>query len=178
MQATNDQRESFEELAMPLFRSLYNFAHWMTHDRAQAEDLVQDTYVRALRGFKSFQPGTNFRAWIFRILRNRFLSLHAQSQAAPQVSFEEEGNEHLVPTTLQTPESIAMDQVTHQQIRAALDRLPADFREVILLCDVEEMKYQEIAQLLEIPVGTVMSRISRARKMMRGMLAGERMGVK
>lgn len=173
-----NQAESFEALAMPLFRSLYNFAHWMTRDRQQAEDLVQDTYVRALKGFKSYQSGTNFRAWIFRILRNRFLSLKTQSRTAEHLSFDEEENEQLMPATMQTPESLLMDQITHQQIRTALDRLPAGFREVILLCDVEEMKYQEIAQLLDVPVGTVMSRISRARKLMRGMLAGERMGVK
>jgi RNA polymerase sigma-70 factor (ECF subfamily) len=162
----NDHTERFEDLAMPLFRSLYNFAHWMSRDRAQAEDLVQDTYLRALKGFSSYQAGTNFRAWIFRILRNRFLTMHAQVSRAQHVSIEEEGYEGHVPTTVHTPESILMDQITHEQIRAALDRLPPDYREVILLCDVEEMRYQEIAQALEIPVGTVMSRISRGRRML------------
>jgi RNA polymerase sigma-70 factor (ECF subfamily) len=174
----NDQRASFEELAMPLFRSLFNFAHWMTRDRHQAEDLVQDTYVRALKGFNSYTPGTNFRAWLFRILRNRFLTMQTQARPAQYVSYDDEVHEEYLPVTVHTPETILMDQVTHQHIRAALDRLPPDFREVILLCDVEEMKYQEIAHLLEIPVGTVMSRIARGRKLLRGMLAGERMGVK
>jgi RNA polymerase sigma-70 factor (ECF subfamily) len=164
------QSEAFEVLALPLLRSLYNFAHWLTRDHHQAEDLVQDTYIRALKGFSSFQPGTNFRAWMFRILRNTFLNSR-MGQKVVHLSLEDEVEEMEQPATRVTPESELIGERTREQIQAALERLPANFKEVILLCDVEEMKYQEIAELLEVPIGTVMSRIARGRKLLRGMLA-------
>ena|SRR5579864_2398648 len=173
-----DQAAAFEELAVPLFRSLYNFASWLARDRAEAEDLVQETYVRALKGFGSFETGTNFRAWIFRILRNTFLTSRTGLKTAPHLSVEEEGEESLLPPERETPETVLLSASTRQQIQAALERLPIIYREVILLCDVEEMKYQEIAELIGIPVGTVMSRIARGRKLLRGMLAEERLGFK
>src|SRR5882762_1558006 len=83
---------TFEELAMPLFDQLYNFAHWLTQDRSEAEDLVQETYAKALRGFSSFQPGTNFRAWIYRILRNTFLTSHTGLKSAATVPLDSEGD--------------------------------------------------------------------------------------
>ena len=157
---------------MPLLRRLYNFARWLSRDDDEAEDLVQETYVRALKGFGSFQPGTNFSAWMFRILRNAFLN---SRRAAEHLSVDEEGGEALLPVTHATPESLLLNAGTQQQIQAALERLPIEYREVILLCDVEEMRYREIAELLNIPVGTVMSRIARARKALRGMLVEERL---
>lgn len=163
---------------MPLFRSLYNFASWLARDKAEAEDLVQETYVRALKGFGSFEAGTNFQAWIFRILRNTFLTSRSGLKMTPHLSVEEEGEEALLPPERETPETILLSASTRQQIQAALERLPVIYREVILLCDVEEMKYQEIAELIGVPVGTVMSRIARGRKLLRGMLAEERLGFK
>ena len=177
VKSAGDQAAAFEELAMPLFRPLYNFASWLTHDRSEAEDLVQETFARALKGFGSFQTGTNFRAWIFRILRNTFLTSRSGLKMAPHMSVEEEGGEALLPPARETPESILLSASTQQHIQAALERLPIVYKEAILLCDVEEMKYQEIAELLEIPVGTVMSRIARARKLLRGMLAEERLRI-
>ena len=175
MATSSDQAAMFEELAMPLFRPLYNFAQWLTHDRSEAEDLVQETYMRALKGFASFQAGTNFRAWIFRILRNTFLTSRSGLKSAPHLSVEEEGEEAVLPAVQQTPETLLLSSGTQQRIQAALEKLPLIYREVILLCDVEEMKYQEIAELVGIPLGTVMSRIARARKLLRGMLAEERL---
>jgi RNA polymerase sigma-70 factor (ECF subfamily) len=166
---TGDREVSFEELATPLFRPLYNFARWLTRDTHEAEDLVQETFAKALKGFSGFQPGTNFRAWIFRILRNTFLS--SRSNMLIHVSVEEEGEEAVLPPDPHTPESVLMNSGLHERIQAAIARLPVVYREVLLLCDVEEMKYQEIATMVGVPVGTVMSRISRARKLMRGMLA-------
>lgn len=166
--------EEFAELAMPLLQRLYNFARWLSRDENEAEDLVQETYVRALKGFASFQPGTNFPGWMFRILRNTFLTSRSGLRMAPHISIEEEGEEALLPCAPGTPETILIDASKHQQIQAAIERLPVIYREVILLCDVEEMKYRDIADLLNIPVGTVMSRVARARKALRGMLAGER----
>jgi len=165
------QPEAFAELALPLMRPLYNFAHWLTRDTHEAEDLVQDAYVRALKGFSSFQPGTNFRAWMFRILRNAFLTSRMGTKMVQVPLEDEEGQEIEMPAVKDTPESALMGARSRQQIQAALERLPVNFREVILLCDVEEMKYQEIADLLDIPLGTVMSRIARGRKLLRGMLA-------
>ncbi|MGH9521252.1 MAG: sigma-70 family RNA polymerase sigma factor, partial [Terriglobales bacterium] len=138
--------------------------------------LVQETYTRALKGFGSFRPGTNFAAWMFRILRNTFLASRVRS-SAPHASIEEEGEAALLPTAAETPESILITASTRQQIQAALEKLPAAHREIILLCDVEEMRYREIAELLDVPVGTVMSRLSRARRALRGFLAEERLRV-
>ncbi len=160
--------ESFEQLAMPHFERLYNFACWLTHDRQEAEDLVQETYAKALKGFSSFQPGTNFRAWIYRILRNAFLSSRTGLKATHTVSLDLEGEEDVLPAVRQTPESILLQRSDEQLVRQALEQLPVAYREILLLCEVEEMSYQEISTTLVIPMGTVMSRLSRARKALRG----------
>jgi len=163
-----DPSADFEQLAMPLFESLYNFAHWLTQSREEAEDLVQETYAKALRGFGSFQPGTNFRAWIFRILRNTFLTSRTGLAATRTVPLEtEDDQEQTVAVERETPESIMLEQAGQQQVQAALEQVPVVFREVLLLCDVEEMSYQEIAETLGVPIGTVMSRLYRARKALR-----------
>lgn len=160
-----EERAGFEELALPLFERLYNFACWLTQDRHEAEDLVQETYTRALKGFSSFQPGTNFRAWIYRILRNTFLT--SRTGLRVTVPLEPEGDAENLAVVEDTPESILLERLDAQLVRDALDRLPVAHREVILLCDVEEMSYQEISQTLSIPMGTVMSRLSRARQALR-----------
>ena len=162
---------NFEELALPLFDSLYNFACWLAQDRSEAEDLVQETYAKALKGFASFEPGTNFRAWIFRILRNTFLTSRTGLKAAHQVSLDLEEQENEAPVTKETPESILLERDSQQVLREALEELPVIFREVVLLCEVEEMSYQEIALSLSIPIGTVMSRLARARRALRETLA-------
>jgi RNA polymerase sigma-70 factor (ECF subfamily) len=165
---------SFEELAIPLFGQLYNLACWLARDRAAAEDLVQETYMKALRGFPSFQPGTNFRAWIYRILRNTFLT--SQTGLSAHVSFDDEDDAPPEPADSQTPETILLARAGEQQIRKALETLPVHAREIILLCDLEEMTYSEIGLALGIPLGTVMSRLSRARKAMRTILAAQMEG--
>lgn len=162
---------SFDELAMPLFPKLYNFAHWLTQDRTEAEDLVQETYLKALKGFASFQQGTNFRAWMYRILRNTFLTSRTGLKAGMTISLEDDEGPVAEPADAETPESVLLAQVDRQAIESALENLPLKFREIILLCDMEEMSYQEIASTLAVPVGTVMSRLSRARKAMRELLA-------
>jgi len=166
---------SFEELAMPHFAKLYNFAHWLTQDRATAEDLVQETYMKALRGFSSFQQGTNFRAWMYKILRNTFLTTKAGLKVS--VSLDSDGDDKPAePAVTETPESVLLARVEVETIQSALEKLPVKFREIILLCDLEEMSYQEIGQTLGIPIGTVMSRLSRARKAMRELLAANLQG--
>ncbi len=161
---------------MPLFGRLYNLAYWLARDRAAAEDLVQETYMKALRGFSSFQPGTNFRAWIYRILRNTFLT--SQAGLSVPLSFDDIDEPPPEPAELHTPESILLMRAEQDQVRRALEMLPAPAREIILLSDFEELSYSEISQALGIPLGTVMSRLSRARKAMRNLLAAQMEGTK
>jgi RNA polymerase sigma-70 factor (ECF subfamily) len=161
------QSGSFEELAMPLFDQLYNFAHWLAQNREEAEDLVQETYTRALKGFSSFEAGTNFRAWMYRILRNAFLTSRTGRRAMKSVPLDSSEDAAVQAVDATTPESILIDRADQQVMQDAIAELPVNFREVVLLCDVEEMSYQEIAEALSIPIGTVMSRLSRARKALR-----------
>ena len=159
----------FQELAMPLFDQLYNFAHWLTQDRSDAEDLVQETYAKALRGLASFQPGTNLRAWMYRILRNTFLTSRTGLKVTATVPLDAEDAPEM-PASASTPESIFIEKSQEHLLQTAIDELPLHFREVLLLCEVEEMSYQEIADSLSIPIGTVMSRLSRARRALRDVL--------
>ena len=162
--------DSFEELAMPLFDQLYNFAHWLTQNREEAEDLVQETYAKALKGFSSFQLGTNFRAWMYRILRNTFWTSRTGLKVTMTVPLEPEEDGPELAVECVTPETILFERANRELLQSAIDDLPEYFREILLLCEVEEMSYQEIAETLSIPVGTVMSRLSRARKGLRDRL--------
>jgi len=162
---------------MPLFDSLYNFARWLTHDREEAEDLVQETYRKALKGFPSFQPGTNFRAWMYRIMRNTFLTSRTGLKSGMTISLDSEEGESVLPATAETPESLLIDRTNQQMVQEAIEELPVIFREVLLLCDVEEMSYQEIAETISIPIGTVMSRLARARNALRLGLTKKLQGV-
>jgi RNA polymerase sigma factor (sigma-70 family) len=154
----------FEELAIPLFDSLYNLARWLAQNQNEAEDLVQETYLKAWRSFASFQPDTNFRAWIFRILRNTFLGSRSRLERRMTTTMESEED---LPATRATPESLFIGRSDMDAVQRAIEELPVIFREVIVLCDVEEASYREIAEILSIPMGTVMSRLARARKMVR-----------
>jgi RNA polymerase sigma-70 factor (ECF subfamily) len=158
------QSGSFEELAMPLFDQLCNFAYWLTRNQEDAEDLVQETYIKGLKGFSSFQLGTNFRAWMYRILRNTFLTSRTGSKATMTVPLDPEENGPDLAVERETPETILIERSNWQLVQSAIDELPVRFREILLLCEVEQMSYQEIAETLSVPIGTVMSRLSRARK--------------
>jgi len=151
---------------MPLFDQLYNFAHWLTQNREEAEDLVQETYAKALKGFGAFQVGTNFRAWMYRILRNTFLTSRTGLKVTMTVPIDpEEDGTHLA-VERDTPETYLFEQLNRELLQTTMDELPVHFREVLLLCEVEEMSYQEIAETLSLPIGTVMSRLWRARKIL------------
>src|SRR5579864_6718969 len=128
MSAAEFQPVSFEELAVPLFDQLYNFAHWLTRDRTEAEDLVQETYTKALRGFPSFQLGTNFRAWMYRILRNTFLTSRTGLRATVNVPLDPE--EDLPDPALEheTPETIMIERSNWQLVHRAIEELPVHFR--------------------------------------------------
>jgi len=163
---SEERSGSFEELAVPLLDRLYNFAHWLTRNRDEAEDLVQETFAKALKGFGSFAPGTNFRAWMFRILKNTFLTSRTGLKAS-QVPLDETGEDAALPVESETPETILIDRSNQRLMQEAIEELPAAHREVLLLCEVEEMSYEEIATALSVPIGTVMSRLARARSNLR-----------
>src|SRR5215510_2933740 len=117
---------------MPLFDQLYNFAHWLAQDRSEAEDLVQETYAKALRGFSSFQPGTNFRAWIYRILRNTFLTSRTGLKANVPLDFDDNSEPSAGP---ETPETVMIERAQQQLVQQSLEEMPVHFREVLLLCE-------------------------------------------
>lgn len=170
------ETSGFEDLALPLFPSLYNLAVWLTRNSTDAEDLVQETFLKAIRGFAAFERGTNFKAWIFRILRNTYLTSRTGLAARRTVALEDElevsddFGQRLYPEGAidrQTPEINLIRLADNVALHSAMEKLPPPLLEVILLCDVEEMKYKEIASVLEIPIGTVMSRVARARTALR-----------
>jgi RNA polymerase sigma-70 factor, ECF subfamily len=180
---SGSQTSEFERLALPLLASLYNLAFWLSRNATDAEDLVQETFLKALRGFASFEPDSNFKAWIFRILRNTYLTSRAGLAVNRTVALEDElsdGGESgpaqypEAAIDRQTPEVNLLQIADRSALQAAMETLPALLLEVILLCDVEEMKYREIAATLEIPIGTVMSRIARARVALREAIESQR----
>ena len=160
----------FEQLALPLFASLYNHAFWLTRNQAEAEDLVQETFSKALRAFDSFQSDTNFKAWIFRILRNTFLTSRTGIAAARTIFLEDQPDTLDTTASGPTPEDILLRLDNQATLQTALEQLQPQLREALLLCDVEEIKYRDIAVILDVPIGTVMSRISRARTTLRQLL--------
>ncbi len=181
-QEVGRQASPFEELALPLLASLYNLAFWLSRNATDAEDLVQETFLKALRGYASYEPDTNFKAWIFRILRNTYLTSRAGLAARRTVALVDESNEsgesgpgQPLETAIdrRTPEMNLLQLADRAALQAAMETLQPQLLEVILLCDVEEMKYREIATALEIPIGTVMSRIARAREALRRALGDQ-----
>ncbi len=158
--------KEFESLALPLLDPLYNFACWLSGDADEAKDLVQESFAKALKAFGSFRPGTNFRAWMFRILRNTFLTSRTGLERRNTSQEDEEGFEDAVVST-ETPELALIRRADTELVRNAIAQLSPIFQEVVLLADIEEMKYQEVAEALGIPIGTVMSRLARGRKQIR-----------
>ena len=164
----------FEELAIPFLDSAYNLARWLARNDHEAEDLVQETYLKALRSFHSFRAGTNFRAWMFRILRNTFLSSVTSPTKVLGTPLESEEEWIDLAVECDTPETILLSQVESELVHRAIDNLPIHYREAILLCEMEGMSYREIAEILSVPVGTVMSRLARARRFIREFMLGTR----
>jgi len=160
----------FEYLALPLLPSLYSHAFWLCRNHAESEDIVQETISKALRAMDSFQEGTNFKAWIFRILRNTFLTSRTAIANTRTVFLEDHPDFTEVSDASPTPEDILLNLDNQAALSEALEQLHPQLREALLLCEVEDLKYKEIAMVLDIPVGTVMSRISRARRALQQLL--------
>ncbi|HMQ26372.1 MAG TPA: sigma-70 family RNA polymerase sigma factor [Acidimicrobiales bacterium] len=163
----------FAEQAMPLMGSLYSGALRMTRNPADAEDLVQETYLKAYRAFGSFQEGTNLKAWLFRILTNTFINTYRAKKRRPDESDLDEVEDLYLYRRLggleaveagRSAEDELLDHVTDAEVKEAIESLPEQFRVAVLLADVEGFSYKEIAEILDIPIGTVMSRLHRGRK--------------
>jgi RNA polymerase sigma-70 factor (ECF subfamily) len=168
-------RARFAEQAMPYAPQLYSAALRMTRNRADAEDLVQETYLKAYRSFATFQEGTNLRAWLFRILTNSYINSYRARQRRPvETDLDDVEDLYLYRRIGGIEEALAarsaedelMDLFTDDEVKQALEDLPENFRLPVLLADVEGFSYKEMAEILEIPIGTVMSRLHRGRKAM------------
>jgi RNA polymerase sigma-70 factor, ECF subfamily len=163
----------FEAAAMPFVDALYNTAYRMTRNAEDAQDLVQETYLKAYRYYDKFEEGTNFKAWLFKIMKNTFINNYRKKQQMPvhsdfadiEESFETQVAEDAV-RQIKNPEQELLENVLDQDVQQAMDKLPPDYRMVVLLADLEGFSYKEIAEILEVPVGTVMSRLYRGRRLM------------
>jgi RNA polymerase sigma-70 factor, ECF subfamily len=152
----------FEETVMPHLDAAFNYARWLTKNEADAEDVVQDACVRAMRFFSSFRDG-DARAWLFAIVRNAWYSRAARRAGATEVTLMDTARDER-PDEALDPEERLLQQHTVSRVRAALEQLPVDFREVIVLREIEGLSYKEIAAVVRVPIGTVMSRLARGRE--------------
>ena len=162
----------FEAVVLPHFDAAYNLARWMTRSASDAEDVTQEAMLRAFRFFDTFR-GENGRVWLLTIVRNTCLTW-IRRHLPQQNSAEFDERLHTDLQASPTPESEYLRQATTEQVRRAIEHLPPEFREVVLMRDLEQLSYKEIATVTQSPLGTVMSRISRARSMLRKLIAAER----
>ena len=169
------KQEDFEEEIIPHLDAMYNFALRLTSDPSDAEDLVQDTIVKAFRFFSSYEKGTNAKAWLFRILKNSYINNYRKKSKKPnQVDYDEVATFYETIRAERTDTSDLEDKMFRDliddDISNALDELPEDFRTVVLLCDVEGFTYEEIANMLDVPIGTIRSRLHRGRNLLKSQL--------
>jgi RNA polymerase sigma-70 factor (ECF subfamily) len=169
------KQEDFEEEIIPHLDAMYNFALRLTSDPNDAEDLVQDTIVKAFRFFSSYEKGTNAKAWLFRILKNSYINNYRKKSKQPnQVDYDEVSSFYETIRADRTDTSDLEDRMFREliddDISNALEELPEDFRTVVLLCDVEGFTYEEIANMLDVPIGTIRSRLHRGRNLLKAQL--------
>jgi RNA polymerase sigma-70 factor, ECF subfamily len=157
------KEELFERTILPYLNSAYNLARWLTRNEQDAEDIVQEAFLRALRSFDTFTVGRDARAWLLTIVRNSCRTWYRQSRSHEVVVERDLDSEPAV-ATWSDPEATLVKDANSQLIHEAMDHLPFEYREVLILRELEELSYKEISEILDIPLGTVMSRLSRARK--------------
>jgi RNA polymerase sigma-70 factor, ECF subfamily len=152
---------------------LYSYAIVLTRNHAEAEDLVQETYVRATQAMARFRAGSNMKSWLFTILRNVWLNQLRRVRHGPRMvpTDGEDGDANMIVEPSKNPYDLYVSKIEIEQVRAAIQELPADFREIIVLREYEDLSYQEIASVLDCPIGTVMSRLGRARAKLRTLLS-------
>lgn len=183
--SSKERNDIFNNEFLPHINSMYNFGFRLTLDRDDAKDLVQDTYLKAYRFIESFQKGTNAKAWLFRILKNSFINDYRKKSKEPaKVDYQEvetyynsEDVDRQITPDLRVE---ALQDMIGDEISNALNALDVDFRTVIILCDLEGFKYEEMAKILDIPIGTVRSRLHRARQLLKEKLSeyAKQMGYK
>ncbi|GAN32380.1 MAG: sigma-70 family RNA polymerase sigma factor [Candidatus Brocadia sp. AMX2] len=178
MREENNRRKEFEEIALTHIDSLYNMALRLVFNKEEAEDLVQETYLKAYRFFDTFQTGTNIKAWLFKILRNTFINKYRKSASMPgevflediesvntNMAYDQEAKSEEAIDTLESKYT-DLSSLLDDDVKRAIDSLPIEYREAILFSDVEELSYKDISEITNVPIGTVKSRLNRGRKLL------------
>ncbi|HQV77105.1 MAG TPA: sigma-70 family RNA polymerase sigma factor [Chitinophagales bacterium] len=175
LEPTTNREQLFEDELLPHADALYNFAYHLTYNEADANDLVQETFMKAFRFLNSYDSGTNAKAWLFKILKNGFINEYRKKKKEPnKIDYEDvlvfqDSDEDNSAAVYDLREDV-FDGMLGDEITIALNKLPIDFKTVILLCDIEGFSYEEIAKIIDIPIGTVRSRLHRARNMLKDSL--------
>jgi RNA polymerase sigma-70 factor, ECF subfamily len=178
MREEDNRRKEFEDIAMEHIDSLYSMAIRLVFNKEEAEDLVQETYLKAYRFFNTFQKGTNIKAWLFKILRNTFINKYRKAVNLPSeifyedvesvnsnLSYKQESDSGELTDTLESKYN-ELGNLMEDDVKRAIDSLPIEYKEAILLSDVEELSYSDIAEITNVPIGTVKSRLNRGRKLL------------